>query len=450
MAVETLRRRIRVELDRRVAALPAALARFRDAAQGPRFSVHRTQVEAIEVMIAALVERLEGHLPALVDPGLADGVFADRVVALQQELAAVFELWCVFEGLLVRRWPTELAPWLDAADPIAADGYQELWRVVSNLGVPARSRREPPLVCFEGEPSPLALGRADGVEALGRPLDRYGRHKLPIPLVLLPADYAGCCWLLTAIHHELGHILDEDLRLSRELRGPLLHRTDGVVPGVRQEVWQGWTEEILADTIALLLGGAGFAATLASQVLALGPAARYDEQVPHDPHPHPRLRGAFAEKLLARLAEKDAAMSQELAAPAWVEPFLADVPAVVDAVLDARLDTLGGHTLAELGRGLANTAADVQRLDHYLRTGLQRPELAKFPYRAVPVAAQLAVAGAEGSAEDIQRRAAEVIAAIHRPAFLDVDALTTARKVMYRALVADIDFTRPLRAQGDL
>ncbi|WP_437897861.1 hypothetical protein [Sorangium sp. So ce124] len=454
--MSTLRARATAELQRRIDVLPRDVARFEAvaAANTRGFGIHKSQVLALKILMNELIQRQRGILERL-GADLSDADFADGFGKLLVEIAGAHGVWNIFSQTLAQREQPALAPPLDAADLVAAECYQACMNTARNWGlVPREGMREPPLVCLEAHYGPVAVSRQNPLRALRSSLRSYRDLRLPIPIVLLPADQTECAWLLVMLCHEVGHNVDQDLALSSELTRALLLGTDGEIPSDRQEIWFGWTREILADAIGVLLGNAGFALALGSLQLVLAPGSQQGELDRRDPHPHPMIRVPLLAALLRRLGVAALAgaadqMEQDwraLPAPAWVAPFLGDLGAIAGTFLERKLDALGGRALRELH---PDVAADVKRADalaRYLRSGELRPAPDKpsyFPYRLVPVAAQLAVASAPPPVElgAVQRRTMEFFAAIPRPPMLaGAASLSPQRAASYARIARSVDF----------
>ncbi|WP_434047020.1 MULTISPECIES: hypothetical protein [Sorangium] len=455
--MSTLRARATAELQRRIDVLPRDVERFEAAAaeNARGFGIHASQVLALKILMDELIQRQRWIIEQL-GADLSDADYADGFGKLLVEIAGAHGVWGVFSQTLAQREQPALAPSLDAADLVAADCYQTCMNRARNWGlIPREGMREPPLVCLEAHYGPVAVSRQNPLRVLRSSLRSYRDLRLPIPIVLLPADQTECAWLLSALCHEVGHNVDQDLALSSELARALLLDTDGKIPSERQAIWFGWTREILADAIGVLLGNAGLALALASFLLVVAPGSQQGELDRLDPHPHPMVRVPLLAALLRRLgvAPLDEAADRldrewrALRAPAWVAPFLDDLGAIAGTFLEKKLDALGGRALAELH---PDAAADVRRaapLARFLASGALRPAPDKpsyFPYRLVPVAAQLAVASEPPPADlgAVQRRAMEFFAAIPRPPMLaGAASLSPQRASSYARLARSVDFT---------
>jgi hypothetical protein len=448
------RARVLAELAHRVALFPHEIDRLQAAvaADEDGLRIHTTQIGVLRILMAELLqrqreflERLGGDIP---DADLADGVAA----LLYEEMSGAQKVWNIFSQAFAARRTPELAPHFDTADLVAAECYllaiaqARNWGILDEAGL-----REPPLVCPEAFQEPVTLGRSALVGGLGTFCDagwRFHDLRLPIPLVLMPTDQIACVWLLPALCHEVGHDVDGDLGLTTEIK-----RCLGESPALateRRSAWQTWSPEIVADAFGVLVGSAGFAEWLAALVLPLAPGARFRELDPSITHPHPLVRVPVLAAMLRRLgvpALADVALrldgdARAVPAPEGIAPFLGEADAVASVVLTTKLSALCGHALVELNPELGTDVRKARDLADFLASGELRPspdQPAAFPFRLVPVAAQLAVAAASpgpASLAAVQQRAAEFVAAIPRPPFLDSGARLTPRRAAAVARMA--------------
>jgi hypothetical protein len=323
------------------------------------------------------------------------------------------------------------------------------WEIVS-----PDKLREPPLVCLEAHPGPVTFSRRAPLGALRSSLRRYRDLRLPIPMVLMPVDQTGCAWLLPLLCHEVGHNVDQDLQLSSELTKALLLGTDGKIPSVRQDIWYGWSKEILADAFGVLLGNAGFALALASLLLVLAPGSLQQEYDRSDPHPHPAVRVPLVLAMLRRLGATSLSdvigrIEEDLRgvqAPPWAAAFVDDLDAIAATFLEAKVGALGGRAVRELHAEVAADLRRVRPLEGFLMSGELRPSPDKpsyYPYRLVPIAAQLAIGrdASPAQLDAVQARAMDFIAAIPRPPMLAGAApLSPRRAAFYSQCARSLDF----------
>ncbi len=438
----------RIALLRRRATALADEIRVWDAAatSDKAYSIHRSQIFALKEMMSVLFERQRALLTAL-SPAAPFDSFAADVGAIEREIVGANDLWRTFRTALDQRRDAAPRAALDAADLTAADCYLGSMRRAAAWKVVDEDRfREPPLTLLDARYTPATAPRATPVSAAGLATRVYKDMRLPVPLLLLPFDQIGGMWHLTAIHHEVGHDLDQDLGLRGGL-AEALGRALGAasVPDARRAVWGGWVPELLGDAVGVLLGGAGFGASLASLLAALG-AGRQIAAL-DDPHPDSTLRVALLAALLraaspALATAADAILTDygPLTKPAGIEPYVPDLPAVAAALLDTKLAGLSGHALRELGDDLAADDALARQIAAFLSGTGQRPNLLQTPARLVAPAAYLAIDALDDANDAaltmIHQRALQLIQSIPRPQFLS----GASRRAFLRELVQQITF----------
>ncbi len=456
---------VRDEMRRRVGALGGEVADWRARAAGnvDQFGIHASQLFALAEMMQVLGERQEGALGKL-DPGLAAVDFSRAYVDLLREVVGAQDVWRAFRTIIGQHFDPWLGKAADAADLVAASCYRTVIERARALGAIDEARlREPPLVCLEPAVSAATASRGERVEALRLSFDVHRAQRLPIPVVFLPVDQLGCVWLWCTIHHEVGHNLDQDLALGTELAMLAAARLerDGV-PSERARFWGLWGEEVLADAIGVLLGGAGFGHCLASLLAALGGEQKALDA--GDVHPPHVLRAWLAAALLDATGVprlKNAAVEIRADAPPvpdWSEDLAKDLKAIAQVYLDAPLAALLGNPLRALVPGIANDADRVLPLVTHLATGFMAPPKGTaadpFPWRLVPVAAELALVGAEPEGDPpslatamqgIHERALAFIESIPRPNQL---AGAAGRKAAIREQTRAIRFGGSAGAKG--
>lgn len=202
---------------------------------------------------------------------------------------AVEQVWNYYFELFGQR-QTRFAKWLLATDRIARDCYQAIY---SHLDIPQSIPSPPPFSYMETTRTPSTFRR-------GIKFSRIGRNLNPFPIVQLPYHRLSNPWTLGAVHHEVAHNLQSDLRLWGIVPRRIHRRltSHGLPPDVAH-IWAHWHKEIWADLAGLLLGGPATVTSLID-VLARSkrPTMYFHER---GVHPIPFFRLLINTKLLHRM-----------------------------------------------------------------------------------------------------------------------------------------------------
>lgn len=450
------------EISRRAALLPREVSAWSDIANANEnnFGIHKSQFEALKIMMTGLLERQRGLLEGFTG-NLSAEQFAEQSLSLGDEVVGTHDLWRIFRQIMAQREDANLKRPVDAADLVAADCYLTCMGQARDWGaIEEQKFREPPLTYFEAEISPSTASRGYGVASLGFPVRLYRNMQLPIPIVLMPIDQAASLWMFCNLHHEVGHNLDQDLKLSNEFFTPLLNRMiEKGIPSDRQKLWASkWSGEIVADVFGVMLGGAGFAQVLGAWILTLAPAARFQELNAADVHPPFYVRVPLIVALLrnlkiAVLTEAAAALEDEwkkLTRPDWVNSFTDDCETIADVFLNQKLSGLSNHSLSEFNPELKNDMTRAQWVADGLpnNSGHPKPKDILFPHRLVPVAAQMALIGLNdltvSTLNALHDNALAYLEKIKRPEFL----AGAKRSDHLRELVGKLDFRQQMKEVG--
>lgn len=453
--------RVVTDMKRRTSLLPKDVENWFTAASvdSSLMSLHRTQILAIRTMMQTLLKRQ----PPLVDKlsaAQSPGDFAHAYNDLTVEVIGTNGLWNLFRMILNQEKDVALGPILKSAHLISADCYLTCMRKAAALGIVSQDQfREPPLVYLDAMDSPVTLSRGTQTKFVNSLL-LLGKQLLPIPVIRMPVDHLSCMWLLCTIHHEVGHDIDQDLELENELNALLIAalKQQPAAPALNDRItlWQHWTREILGDTFGILLGGAGYAFTMATLLMPLAPL--FDAPQKNKPHPDSYLRINLLAAMLKKLGVPDLTSAADFMLhkwydpqpnkPAWILPFIDDCDKVAETFLNAPLQALAkdgtAHTLRDLAPDPAGDAAKVAKLANFLlnETGFPNPQAEGITWRLVPVAAQLAYTNFDGTQagglDGIQLRALQYLEAIPRPAFL---APIPNRTQQIAKLAEQIDFS---------
>jgi hypothetical protein len=438
------------ELQRRADLLSVEINDWNESASQnvDQMGTHKSQFWALKEMMDGLLARQTQLLKEL-SPEQSAQQFAERHYRLLMEIAGTQNLWGVFRYIFAQLEEKRLGLLVDAANRVAADCYITCldhlrdWRLITE-----QQYREPPLVYLQANITPATLTRGKKVEALGFPLWQYPDLRLPIPIVCLPPDHADCLWLFCALYHEVGHNLDQDLKLGRELKQHLDTKLEAErVPDDQREVWRRWTSEILADVFGVLLGGAGFSHSLASLLLVMAPRKLALDT--ENAHPDNYVRIYLVAELLRQsrieALKQDAGTIMQMweaqAKPNGIEDYLQACAPVVQIFLTQRLKALGDRRLLDLAPDLEGDAKNAAKLANFLRTGngFDKPIV---PCRLVPVAAELRLLEMDKPSkeelQELQKRSLGYLNDLKRPKFLGA----ADRSEYLRQLIDKIDFTK--------
>jgi hypothetical protein len=411
------------ELAWRMEALPQELARWKGSTEANvlGLGIHTSQIAAINKMMDAVISK-HPDLFALLRTSLQSDDFARHYCNLRDQIVGAHDLWRLFRSIMLQRLDNAIRPALNAASLIAADCYNTC---ANQKCVIDGQFRAPPLIWLAAGSAPSTVNRGRAVNTLGLPFTHHPRQPLPFPVIMLPLDQLDCMWLYPTIYHEVGHNLDQDLGLTSEMAGHLEQRLLRV--GVRPHyltAWQTWIREILADTIGILLGGAGFAHTMVS-LLHFAPKPELIAE--SQEHPHTWLRIGLLAALLRQSGVEELAKESEVIEVLWQQipsppdagKYAGQIDLVAGVLLTQKLNRLKGYCLPALVPDLASAVTNMGKLAAYFHSGKKRPSMDSFPYRLVPAAAQLAFASlARPTLADlatIQQRVMESLNAIKPP-----------------------------------
>ncbi|MDH3659575.1 MAG: hypothetical protein OEU92_06025 [Alphaproteobacteria bacterium] len=166
-----------------------------------------------------------------------------RMAMVEREIDRARRAFGLFFEVFAQRGAA-FAPSLMAHDNIARDCYAAIEEGGGGL---LRKPLLPPLTYLEHGYSPATMRR-------GVTLKRLLGEPNPFPLIRIPWD-RDRPWQATFLH-EVAHNLQADLGLWEENKqavGRRLAETD--MPVSLQAIWQRYQKEVLADCVAVLLGG---------------------------------------------------------------------------------------------------------------------------------------------------------------------------------------------------
>jgi hypothetical protein len=423
MANATLSLR-RAELERRVEALPVEVKEWQARTRGEvDLELHFSQLNAIGTLMDGFVAKQRTLLAGLDPEGNTDH-FQSTAFELVKQIIRSQRVWDFFRDKLDLRFSPAFKDALWVADTVAWSCYRPVLEAASRAGILASTAlREPPLTYLTAEFSPATWFRGS------RPNDgrdyHLGTSLLPIPVIELPWDHMQNSWEFMALHHEVGHDLEADLKLREALQDSLQTKlAAAVIPQERIDLWKAWQGEVFSDLVGLQLGGAAFGQALMH--LLLLPAADVTTFDPEDPHPTHYLRILLNADYIPTLIPGFAPLVQDgqQLADRWLaiygvlpgfDNLRSDFPHVYGALMDTALAVLQNKTVREM---MPYKQADDVRIRagaEYFRTGLNRPGKDLEPRHCIS-SARLAVtqAAVDGTAtkellETINKRTLELV-----------------------------------------
>jgi hypothetical protein len=307
------------------------------AQQGQPFRKHNRQLREIFFVLRRMLAQVKGLGQGDQLSGLRNG---------EKGLLAVHRIWEYFRGKLSQRRDPLLRSYLQFADELAWACYSP----IQQLAFPDAANgqlKAPPLVYLNGGMSPFALTRADrfsAEEVAGEPLDKSWQSitgSLPVPVIGVPWYQAERVFDTLVIVHEVGHIVEKDFKLEKQIADLLNGAVTGDDSARRLRAWQAWQSEVFADVFGCLCAGPAFVNNLLETIAVDAEAVRDEFQVDEqwDKYPTLFLRGLLNIAALERLCFKTQAADlkskwRTLYPTHGMEEFERDVHKVAASLLD--------------------------------------------------------------------------------------------------------------------
>ena len=419
--------------------------------------IHQTQVKAIKFLFEEQEVKQEAAKNALETATLLD--FASKRMVLEYEMLANHGIMAIFRNIFAQREDeTYYRRVLDFSDLVAADCYKLCTRLTIDWeAITQNELRVPPLTYLNTMYSPAAFTRRHTFSAFKMPLDSNRELMLPISIISLPYHHTQTVWTFCSIYHEVGHLLDQDLKLTTEVSTYLL---EGLSASERVSIWRTWCRELIADAFGILLGGMAFAQImmkllfLPKDEVIVSPSEAEDRI-----HPTPYVRVFILGALLRGLQRPELSTTainieqqcrEIYGDQPTLKPFLDECALVVNILLSKPLIALKNHKLSDFASNerLGKDQELISKLGRFLCKGILRPQPEGFPMRLIPVAAQLSLSAVTDdhatAYQNIQQRALEFAAAIRAtlPMFLGPeDEISDERETFLRNLVRNLNFT---------
>jgi hypothetical protein len=317
-------------------------------------------------------------------------VLLERKEEVGNRVLYVEGIWDFYFDLFVQRL-SRFGERLRAVDRIGASCYHDLY---VGLGT---ARPTPSLLPFSYANS----GFSPSTFRRGVPLRRLRYHPNLFPLVIIPQHRLENVWALSSVLHEISHNLQADLGLWEEVPKRIYGRltTDGALPTDLARIWARWHKEMMADMLALVLGGPAAVESL-MDVVARAPASTLQFN-PQGVHPTPYLRVLISLVLLRRLGLDTMAadlrrvwlrlyphVTPEQVPPPLMQTFDRAAALAVDTMAFQPYPQLGGKSLVRVVEFGPRQMAMVEEAGRRLAAG---EDLGTVPARFMVGAARFAV-----------------------------------------------------------
>lgn len=342
------------------------------APRAPNVQAVNKLLDEVSTLQSTAIDRLERAGRAVLErpsrPRL--GAFMRVKDAVRTRTQLTEKIWLFYHNLFDQR-TGPFADKLLAIDRIALDCYQACYM---GLGAARSIPTPPPMAYVEAGYGPATYRR-------GVRMTKLGRRANPFPLVKLPNHRLVNPWSLGAVPHEIGHNLQNDLKLWDV--APKLIRARLVAAGVPTaavRIWMRWHKEIYADLIGVLLIGPAYVSSL-FDIVGKSPR-RVAAFSPSGVHPTSYLRPMINTELMRRIGFEKRAdafdrdwrclyprdIADRLPAPLR-ESFPVAVKETVTALCFQPHTAYGGRKLVQVVRFRPQDAATVREAANRLGAG---------------------------------------------------------------------------------
>jgi hypothetical protein len=463
----SLQNQLDFELRQRAALLPQEIIDLKALTdknlQG--MGIHQSQIVTVKMVLDNLQEQQDEVIVSLA-PTLPAGEFTEKRGEIEDLLTSAHSIMSVFRYIFSQRNESpHYNRLLDVADLVAAECYIPCIKLANKWkNLPQDHYREPPLTYLNAMLSPAAITRRHTLSKVGLQLHAELEEQLPISVISLPFHDTVAVWTFCSIYHEVGHLLDNDIGLRKELSNAITAELEKAAPGnqaaaARRVFWEYWAGEMIADAFGVVLGGAAFGYAMMNMLFK---APEEIKTLSADKHPNEYVRIFLVTELLRGTKVKALADAAQEIEAGWrgiypdipeLAPYVAECKTVADVLLNRKLVALNNdHSLINLSPKIANDHQRVDELATWLQIEVDRPEPESYPFRLVPAAAQLAVQRVEDNFakqyEEIEKRAHAFLSLIKRPKFLDPTGISANRRAYLQDRVKHIKLTRAASGQG--
>lgn len=224
------------------------------------FSRHQSQI----LRLATLFEGIHSNLNMRLAQLKADDT-GETKLELSKAILQACQFWAYFQSKFLTRFSTHSAPFLLAADEFA-------WACLKPLNIeraksPGFNAKSPPLIYLGPSFSPFVIptdwslkSQIEGVK--DQLFDQFMR-RAPFAVLGLPFYQTTHLPEIMILAHEMGHVIDFDLGLTKSLDKAVAMLPDADVPPARKSLWAKCRIESFADVVGAAQGGPAFVESLA-------------------------------------------------------------------------------------------------------------------------------------------------------------------------------------------
>jgi len=255
------------ELDKKLESLTNEFVYWRDQSEAFKpLEKHHSQIRRVTLQLEGLQLGIRKELKAIGKKGN----ILSRVRKLELDILEVHRIWEFFRSKFVLRSVKWFAPYLMAADDLAAFTYIAAQDKFNYAAIPEEDLKAPPLVFFNGGSSPYTQPRSVGYaaeavadEELRNVQSWEVLQSLPIPVIGIPWFQIQHLPDILVIGHEVGHDVEEDFRLTDTISDLLEQAMDKAhMDNDHREAWSSWIRESFADIYGNLSAGPAFVESL--------------------------------------------------------------------------------------------------------------------------------------------------------------------------------------------
>ncbi len=263
MTIDDVAARKKIEFKQKLNALEEEFTEWCDISiENKPFEKHNTQIRAIQTHLKTWNESIKFKLKEYDD--IETEKFLENCKNAENLILSEHRIWDYFRDKFIQRKNESFHKYLKVADEFAWACYEPILKETK------LELKEPPLVYFNGGKSPFAVSRKRmfqielvDEEDISSKISDYEIDRLPISVIGIPWDQINHLPEASVIGHEVGHIVQNDFKLTKDLERIFENAlNDANANNSRKEAWDSWMAEIFGDFYGCLAVGPAFAGTL--------------------------------------------------------------------------------------------------------------------------------------------------------------------------------------------